>query len=137
MRSLSWWCLPPASDVSRSLDGSRDHKVAEYFTRATAHRHPGPLVLPERPQRIGVDGRSLPPFLVRGQLEDREVQVRRAGGSVAGRPDIADTVALLEDPALRQPLGVAVEVGVVVRIRLAGIELIDGQAAGGAREQLF
>ena len=44
--------------------------------------------LPE--DRIGIDRGPLPPLLLVGQLEDREVQVRRVARRVAGGADVAD-----------------------------------------------
>jgi len=70
------------------------------------------------------------------ELEDAEVQMRRAWRRVARRPDIADDVALRNRLAIVQAVGVPLEVGVVVRELVRRIELIDRVAAGLADEEL-
>jgi hypothetical protein len=62
--------------------------------------------------------------------------MRRVRRRVAGRADIADQVASLQLHAFAQPVGVAVEMGVVVGEARLGIELVDRQAAGNAGEEL-
>src|SRR5438309_1830443 len=76
-------------------------------------------------QRVGVDRRAPPPLLLGAELEDREMQVRRFDGGVAGAADIADRVAGLQGLALAQGFGIAVEVGVVVGVAAGEVELVD------------
>ena len=73
---------------------------------------------------------------LRPEPEDREVQVRRVGWRVAGGADVADDVAGMHARAFAQVLRVAIEMRVVVREAHVGIELVDGEAAGHAVEQL-
>src|SRR4030095_8621817 len=85
---------------------------------------------PSRKQRIRIDGGSLPPLLFRSKHEDSDVQMRRGRIGVAGAAAVADEIAALQLHPFRKTCGVAVEVCVVVRHFLLGIELIDGVAAG-------
>ena len=60
-------------------------------------------------QRVGIDGDALPPFLVRAQDEDGEVQVWAVGTGIAGAADIADDIAAPKLLAFRQ--GRRIEIG--------------------------
>ena len=66
-----------------------------------------------------IDRRSLPPFLVLAQSGDCEMQVRRVGGRVAGRADVAKNLAAADSLALFQVRSVRIKVCVVVAVTLA------------------
>ncbi|KAG1242394.1 hypothetical protein G6F68_016209 [Rhizopus microsporus] len=66
-----------------------------------------------------------------------EVQVRGLGAGIAGAADVADHLAALDHLLFRQPIGIALQVRVVVAPASAGFELVDRQAAALAVEQLF
>jgi Zn-dependent metalloprotease len=89
-----------------------------------------------RPSRIRIDRRALPPFLLRRQFDHREMQVRRVGVGIAGDPDIADQLAALEHAAFLDAVRIAIEVGIVIGILFGRVELVDGQPARLAVEQL-
>src|SRR5215217_8204721 len=75
--------------------------------------------------QVRVDRLSLPPSLGVGELEDREMQMRRVRRRVAGRADVADDLALGDLLAVGKPLRVPLQVRVVVAELAAGIELVD------------
>ena len=79
--------------------------------------------------RERVDRRALPPALVVGQHEDREVQVRGRLGGVPGSADVADHLAARHRRAFDEPGGVAFEMRVVIGVGRRRIELVDGDAA--------
>src|SRR5690606_19334748 len=78
-----------------------------------------------RQQGIRIDRRAFPPALLRAEQENREMQVWRTVGGIAGTAHIADHLALLHLVALLQPGGIAVQVGVVVRVAAGRVELVD------------
>src|SRR5690606_4803920 len=132
--------LPQAA--SRVSDRINSKAVAIAFnvvsmSRACARAYTGVGSAPGRQQRIRIDRGALPPALFGAELEDREVQVRGVVAGVAGAADIADDVAARDRLAFREPGGIGIEVGVVVGVLAARVELVDGQAAGIAGEQLL
>src|SRR5262247_1685061 len=63
---------------------------------------------------VRVDWLTLPPLAFRRQAEDGEMQVRRLGRRVARAPDVSDQVPSRNVLSFVQPIGVSVEMGVVV-----------------------
>ena len=57
-------------------------------------------------------------------------------GALPEVADVAEDLPAVEPIPLLEAVGIAVEVGVVIGVLLAGVELVDGQAAGLAVEQL-
>jgi len=66
-----------------------------------------------------------------------KVQMRSLGTGVAGAADIAEDVSALDHLLLRQAIGVALQMRVVVAPASAGLELVDRQATALAFEQFF
>src|SRR5437899_12990830 len=99
--------------------------------------HPNSPMRPRDENWIRIDGRSLPPALFRPELENSKVQVRSVCGRVAGGSYVSDNVTLLYCRTLANAFGVPIEVSVVVRIPLGGVELINGIAAGLAQKQFL
>src|SRR5262249_11895111 len=85
---------------------------------------------------VGIDGPAAPPLTLGAELEDREVQMRRAGRRVARGADVTDHLALFDRVAFVQVVGVTLQVRVVVTEPPTRIELVDRVAAGLADEQL-
>src|SRR6266568_9251617 len=105
-------CLvTPAGASFHSLSGCRKGSC---LTRSEPHQ-----------DGIRIDWGALPPFFVRTQFEDREVEVWRLAGRIAGRPHITDDVALLHRHAFPQPIGVMVEVRVIEAVNTGRVELVD------------
>ena len=77
---------------------------------------------------VGVECAARPPLVIVADFEDGEMEVRRVRRRVSGRADIAEDLALLDDLAFVQSLGVPLEVRVVVAEAAGGIELVDGDA---------
>src|SRR4051812_2676326 len=84
---------------------------------------------------VGVDGGALPPVPGGGQPKNREVQVGRIFRGVARGPDKPDHLAFLDLVPLLQAVGISLQVGVIVGVPSAGVELVNRVAAGLADEQ--
>src|SRR5258705_7442446 len=85
-------------------------------SRAAAHCNscvPGANSL--RQQGIGIDGIALPPRTIRAETCNREVQVRRILGRVAGTSDISEQLPARHGLVFGEPGDVVIEVRVVVR----------------------
>src|SRR6266487_2286467 len=96
-----------------------------------------PILFDFHEEGIRIDRFAGPPLPLRTELKDREMEVRRAGRSVAGRAHVADGVAAAEVSPLGEAFGVVVEMRVVERVRSVPIELIHGQPALLAGKQLL
>src|SRR5215467_8095082 len=93
--------------------------------------------MPPLPENVvGIDGSALPPVLLRRQPEDGEVQVRGLLWGVARSPNVSNDLAAVDRLAFLQAVRVALEMGVVVRVVVSGIELVNRVAASLAEEQL-
>src|SRR3954462_9397063 len=88
-------------------------------------------------QRIRINRRAGPPAFVEIEASHGKVEVGRVLRSIAGGADVADDVTAAEELPFVQAGRVGVEMRVVVAVALIGIELVDGQAAGNAGEELF
>src|SRR3954468_19406046 len=84
---------------------------------------------------VRIDGSALPPVLVGRQFEDGEMEVRGVFGGISGGSDVADDLPLFDRVALAQPVSVSLEVGIVIAVSFAGIELVDRRPAGLAFEE--
>jgi hypothetical protein len=62
----------------------------------------------------------LPPLLLFREPEDREVQVGRTFGRVAGSADVAEHLPALNVIALLEPVSVALEIGVEITYLVVG-----------------
>src|SRR5690606_24022866 len=132
--------LPQAASSVSDRINSKAEAIAfnvVSMSRAWARAYTGVGSAPGRQQRIRIDRGALPPTLLGAELEDREVQVRGVVAGIAGAPYVADDVAARDRLALREPGSVGVEMGVVIGVLAARVELVDGQPAGIAGEQLL
>src|SRR5688572_30150858 len=75
-------------------------------------------------------------MLVRRELEDRKVQVRRIWRRVAGRADVTDDLPACDGRPFHQSGRIARQVRIVVGVGVGRVELVDGDAARLAQEQL-
>jgi len=66
-----------------------------------------------------------------------KVQVRGLGAGVTGAAHVTDHLSALDHLLLRQAIGVALQMRVVVAPAPAGLELVDRQATALAVEQLL
>ena len=87
-------------------------------------------------QRQRVHRGPLPPVFLGPEEKYRQVQVGRGRRRVAGGPDVAQQLALAQVHPLFQPLRVTIQVRVVVTPGAGIVELIHGQTARLAVEQL-
>src|ERR1700674_4346221 len=63
--------------------------------------------------------------------------MRRSRWRVAGCPDVPDDVSTTHGHPFLEPLGVVVEVSIVVAVRALRVELVNRQAAGFAQEEFL
>ena len=127
--------------VKSSLGG--DPTVENRKSDTPARPPPDPPPEPARrvspadalPERVRVDGPPAPSGLPVGDLVDREVQVRRARGGVARRPDVAQDVAAPHRLPFGEAGGQPVQVRVVEAVAAGLVELVHRDAAGAAVAQ--
>src|SRR6185295_19445065 len=92
-------------------------------------------LLARRPKnRVRVERRSAPPFLVLSDLCDAEVQMWSVGRRVACGPHVSDDVAPPHVRSLGEMRFIGIEMRVVVAIALGWIELIDRAPAWNAKK---
>jgi hypothetical protein len=87
--------------------------------------------------RIGVDGRPLPPVLFGSEPENPKMQVRRLGRRIAGGSHIPNYVSTIHGHSFLQPLGVVVQVSVVIAVRALPVKLVNRQAARFAQKEFL
>src|SRR5258708_13098348 len=85
---------------------------------------------------VRVDGRPLPPVLVGGEAIDRKVQMGRLFRGVARSADVSQRLPAVHAIPFLDAVRVALQVSVIVRGLLAGIELVDGDTPSLAFEHL-
>jgi hypothetical protein len=85
---------------------------------------------------IGIDSVALPPFLVRPELKDREVQLRCVRLRIAGGADVSDHIAACDWHPLADFICVMIQVGIVEAVVALTIELVDSQSSLPANKEL-
>lgn len=85
---------------------------------------------------VRIDSSSAVPELLRIKPVYFKMQVRRGRVGVAGAAYESDGVAAVYDPPLGKPVGVTIQMRVVIAIALRKVELIDGLSAWLAQKQL-
>src|SRR5438067_11056591 len=88
-------------------------------------------------QRIGVDGRPLPPTLAVAHRIDREMEVRARSAGVAGVADAGDYLPALDLLALGESGRVGREVSVIILPLLVRRGLVNRDPAAAAAEEQF
>ena len=75
-------------------------------------------------------------MLVGAQAIDRKVQMGRVFWGIPGNPHVPQDLPPIDPVSFFDSVGVPIQVGVVVGVLLAGIELVEGQPSGLAGEHL-
>src|SRR5450756_1164999 len=86
----------------------------------------------EQGQRV--HSRPLPPMFLGTELKDREVQVWRIPGRIAGGPDVTQHIAFAQQHPLFQSQTIAIQVRIVVAPGSGIVELVHRQTSRLAGE---